>query len=86
MYWLRLTRNTDQIYGVSTLAVLDLGASKLLANADRQADDGVFSRDFIDLAKMNLTVAQLRAAVNKAEQAYGLSICRDLSKAIDRAE
>ena len=76
----------DQICGVSTLTVLDLATSKLLANADRQADDGVFSRDLIDLAMMNLTVVQLRAAVDKASQAYGQSISRDLSKAIDRAE
>jgi len=76
----------DQVCGVSTLTVLDLATSKLLANADRQADDGVFSRDLIDLAMMNLSIVQLRAAVDKASQAYGLSICRDLAKAIDRAE
>jgi len=76
----------DQICGISTLTPLDLATSKLLANADRQADDGVFSRDLIDLAMMNLSVVQLRAAVDKAEQAYGQSICRDLAKAIDRAE
>jgi len=57
-----------------------------MAYADRQADDGVFSRDLIDLAMMNLTILQLRAAVDKASQAYSLSICRDLFKAIDRAE
>jgi hypothetical protein len=76
----------DQVCGISTLTVLDLATSKLLANADRQADDGVFSRDLIDLAMMNLTIVQLRAAADKAIQAYGLSICRDLAKAIDRAE
>jgi hypothetical protein len=76
----------DQICGISALTELDLATSKLLANADRQADDGIFSRDLIDLAMMNLTVVQLRAAVSKAEQAYGKSICRDLAKAIDRAE
>ena len=76
----------DQICGISALTELDLATSKLLANADRQADDGIFSRDLIDLAMMNLTVVQLRAAVSKAEQAYGKSICRDLAKAIDMAE
>lgn len=76
----------DQICGISTLTVLDLATSKLLANADRQADDGVFSRDLIDLAMMDLSLPQLRAAVDKATQAYGQAICRDLSKAIDRAE
>jgi len=83
---LQTPTSQDQICGVSTMTLLDLAASKLLANADRQADDGVFSRDLIDLAMMNLTVVQLRAAIDKAAQAYGLSICRDLSKAIDRAE
>jgi hypothetical protein len=32
------------------LCALRLATSKLLANADRQADDGVSSRDLIDLA------------------------------------
>jgi hypothetical protein len=35
---------------LSTLAPVDLAAEKLLANADRWADDAVFSRDVIDLA------------------------------------
>ena len=70
--------------GVSTLTRLDLATSKLLANSDRQADDGVFSRDVIDLAMMGLPLPTLRAALVKAEQAYGLSVARDLGKAIDR--
>lgn len=74
----------DLICGVGTLTELDLAASKLLANADRQADDGVFSRDVIDLAMMNLTLQQLRAAFEKATEAYGVAISRDLAKAIDR--
>ena len=41
----------DVLCGVNTLTPLDLAASKLLANSDRQAADGVFSRDVIDLAK-----------------------------------
>ncbi len=76
----------DQVCGISTLTGLDLAASKLLANADRQADDGVFSRDVIDLAMMDLTVPQLLAALEKAIEAYGASITRDLSKAIDRLQ
>jgi hypothetical protein len=83
---LQIPTRSNQICGVNTLTMLDLAASKLLANADRQADDGVFSRDLIDLAMMDLSVVQLRAAVSKAEQAYGQSICRDLAKAIDRSE
>jgi hypothetical protein len=72
--------------GVSTLTRLDLAASKLLANSDRQADDGVFSRDVIDLAMMDLPLPALRAALAKAEQAYGPSVARDLGKAIDRLQ
>lgn len=76
----------DQICGVPTLSVLDLAASKLLANADRQADDGVFSRDVIDLAMMDLALPLLHAALSKATEAYGMAISRDLAKAIDRIE
>ena len=76
----------DQICGVSTLTLLDLAASKMLANSDRQADDGVFSRDIIDLAMMNLRLPQLREALKKATEAYGTSISRDLGKAIDRMQ
>ena len=76
----------DQICGVGTMSVLDLATSKLLANADRQADDGVFSRDLIDLAMMDLPLSTLRAALDKATQAYGVAVSRDLAKAIDRLE
>jgi hypothetical protein len=76
----------DQIYGVKTLTMLDLAASKMLANSDRQADDGVFSRDIIDLAMMNLKLPQLRQALEKATEAYGTTISRDLGKAIDRMQ
>jgi hypothetical protein len=74
----------DVICGVSTLSARDLAASKLRANSDRQADDGVFSRDVIDLAMMDLPLAALRSALAKAEQAYGTVVARDLGKAIDR--
>ncbi len=83
---LQAPKPQDQICGVGTLTVLDLAASKLLANSDRQADDGVFSRDVIDLAMMNLTLPQLRAALEKATEAYGAAITRDLVKAIDRLQ
>jgi hypothetical protein len=76
----------DNICGVSTLTRLDLATSKLLANSDRQADDGVFSRDVIDLAMMGLPLQTLRAALVKAQQAYGPSVARDLAKAIDRLQ
>lgn len=75
---------TDILYAVSTLTLTDLAASKLLANADRHADDGVFSRDLIDLAMLNLDPAHLRQAIAKAESAYGQAIRRDLNTAIER--
>lgn len=73
----------DRVCGVPALSVLDLAASKLLANADRHADDGVFSRDLIDLAMMKPRLPLLRAALAKAEGAYGASVARDLVRAID---
>jgi len=76
----------DVVCGIGTLTPLDLAASKLLANSDRQADDGVFSRDVIDLAMMGLRLPLLRAALAKAEQAYGPAVARDLAKAIDRLQ
>ncbi len=79
-------KNSNTICGVSTLTRLDLATSKLLANSDRQADDGVFSRDVIDLAMMGLQLPMLRAALEKAQQAYGPSVARDLGKAIDRLQ
>lgn len=76
----------DAICGVSTLTRLDLATSRLLANSDRQADDGTFSRDVIDLAMMDLPLRTLRSATAKAEQAYGPSVARDLGQAIDRLQ
>jgi Nucleotidyl transferase AbiEii toxin, Type IV TA system len=76
----------DTICGVNTLTLLDLAASKMLANSDRQADDGVFGRDIIDLAMMNLSLPQLRQALEKTTEAYGTTIARDLGKAIDRMQ
>lgn len=77
---------TDVVCGIATLTMLDLAASKLLANSAAQADDGAFSRDVIDLAMMNLRLPQLQAALAKAELAYGASVARDLAKAIDRLQ
>ncbi len=76
----------DTVCGVGTLTRLDLATSKLLANSDRQADDGVFNRDVIDLAMMGLPLPALRAALAKAAEAYGPSVARDLGKAIDRLQ
>ena len=76
----------DEVCGIATLTPLDMLTSKLLANSDRWNDDGVFSRDVIDLAMMSPSLPLLRRAVAKAEQAYGQSICQDLDKAISRLQ
>lgn len=73
----------DQVCGVPTLTSLDMATSKLLANSDRWRDDGVFSRDVIDLAMLNPSLSLLRKAVQKAQGAYGEAITRDLERAID---
>jgi Nucleotidyl transferase AbiEii toxin, Type IV TA system len=83
---LEMPRSDEMICGISMLTLLDIAASKMLANSDRHADDGVFSRDVIDLAMMALPLAQLRKALAKAEQAYGAAVARDLGKAIDRIQ
>ena len=54
-----------------------------MANSDRWADEGGFTRDVIDLAMMKPSLKLLRQAVDKAETVYGESIKRDLSKAVD---
>jgi hypothetical protein len=74
----------DELCGVPTLTLLDMAASKLLANSDRWPDDGVFSRDLIDLAMMKPSLALLRDAVAKAEGVYGDAVRRDLQRAIER--
>lgn len=72
----------DEICGIATLTPLDMMASKLLANSDRWRDDGVFSRDLIDLAMMQPARKPLLAAIDKAATAYGPAIEQDLGKAI----
>lgn len=76
----------DLVCGVSTLTPLDMATSMLLANADRWSDDGVFSRDAIDLAMMSPSLPLLRKALLKAQGAYGEAIARDLERAIERLQ
>ena len=76
----------DRVCGIQTLAPIDLAAEKLLANADRWADDSVFSRDLIDLAMMRADRRLLEAACVKAESAYGESVRSSLSQAVDGLE
>jgi hypothetical protein len=74
----------DVLCGVATLTPVDMAAAKLLANADRWADDAVFSRDLIDLAMMAPAKVTLSAALAKAQAAYGDSVRTDLLRAVDR--
>lgn len=77
-------REDDVVCGMKTLTTGDLVTSKLLANSDRWADDGVMSRDLIDLAALVPDGCLPLAAVVKAEAAYGPSIRGDLARAIAR--
>ena len=73
----------DRISGVYTLTEIDLAASKLLANVDRWADAGVYSRDVIDLAMLELSTKAWGQAFAKADSAYGSSVKRDMLKATE---
>lgn len=64
----------DVIEGVWTLATEDLVATKLMANADRYADDSVMGRDLIDLAMLSPDGVLHADGVSKARRAYGESI------------
>ncbi|MBN8487496.1 MAG: nucleotidyl transferase AbiEii/AbiGii toxin family protein [Burkholderiales bacterium] len=68
------------VCGVSALSPVDQVAEKLLANADRWADDAVDARDLIDLAMMLPDGRIPRTALDKASGAYS-SIEADLDKA-----
>jgi hypothetical protein len=76
----------DVVCGIATLTVMDMLACKLLANSDRWADDGVFSRDLIDIAMMQPKLPLLRQAIAKAEAAYGGAVRVDLGKAIQQIQ
>lgn len=73
----------DQVCGIATATRTDLAAMKWLANADRWADDSVFSRDVIDLAHLTLSGEAHQQALHMAEAAYGGGIRRDLGKALE---
>ena len=83
---LAMPDDADRVCGIQTLAPIDMAAEKLLANADRWADDSVYSRDLIDLAMMRTDRQFLEAACAKAEGAYGASVRRSLSDAVTSLE
>lgn len=64
----------DRICDVWTMSVQDLVATKLMANADRYADDAVMSRDLIDLSMLSHGNVLDKAGVAKARRAYGSGI------------
>ncbi|MDR7094024.1 nucleotidyl transferase AbiEii/AbiGii toxin family protein [Hydrogenophaga laconesensis] len=64
----------DRICGVWTMSTEDLVATKLMANADRYADDAVMSRDLIDLSMLADNAVLNAAGVAKARRAYGSGI------------
>jgi len=71
----------NTIEGVWALSDEDLVATKLMANADRYADDAVMSRDLIDLAMMTPDGHLPLAATTKARTAYGTAIDQSLERA-----
>lgn len=79
---LEASEKTNNICGITSLTDLDMAAEKLLANSDRWLDASVFSRDLIDLAMMSPDKVLLKKAIEKAEEVYGKSVCRDLDKSI----
>ena len=76
-----MPKQEDALCNIATLVPLDMVTSKLLANSDRWRDDGVFSRDAIDLAMLAPSPKLLSQAITKAATAYGDSIVRDLAAA-----
>ncbi|WP_141136538.1 nucleotidyl transferase AbiEii/AbiGii toxin family protein [Rhodococcoides kyotonense] len=79
---LDLPGDADRVEGVATLGVFDMVATKLLANDDRWADRGLFSRDLIDLAMLPFDEVQWAEGKAKAVSAYGRSIDRTLELAV----
>ena len=73
----------DTVCTVSSLTLADMACSKLLANSDRWNDDGIFSRDLLDLAHLPLKQNQLLNALSKAEGAYGESVQKDLIESLE---
>ena len=74
----------DTVCAVPCLTLVDMACSKLLANSDRWNDDGVFSRDLLELAHLPLKPNQLINALSKAEGAYGESVQKDLIQSLER--
>jgi hypothetical protein len=83
---LQVPTASDSVCGIASLTVVDLVASKALANSDRWADDGVYNRDVIDMAMMKPARPVLQAGLTKATAAYGPAVVEDLQKALQRLQ
>lgn len=66
---------------VDCLCAIDRWTEKLLANADRWADDSVDARDLIDLSMMRTVASTPQPAVDKATNAY--EVMPQLRRAIE---
>lgn len=75
----------DTVCGVATLTVVDMVATKLLANDDRWADRAVYSRDLIDLAMLSADSTDWAAGLRKASDAYGSTVDAKLRRAVEFA-
>jgi hypothetical protein len=74
----------EPFLGVPLLAMEDMFAEKLLANADRCFDRAVAYRDAIDLGRLVQAHGGIPpAAVEKAEAAYGADIARKAAGILD---
>lgn len=77
---LDINNPAGNLCGVDTLSLVDMVATKLLANSDRWQDDAVYSRDVIDLAMLPWQHV-LEAGAEKAYAAYGNDIYADINAA-----
>ena len=74
----------DTLCGVATLTPLDVVTSKLLANADRWADDSVFSRDPIGRAVQKLLTrdGRLERCMQMMQMTMAQALLRQRIKAL----
>lgn len=73
---------SKHLHGVPLISRDDAYAEKMLANSDRWGDIAVLSRDVLDIAAMIQVWGLIPLeAENKAYQAYGSSIIKDLQSA-----
>ena len=79
------TGEHDWLCGVPTLSAASAVAEKLLANADRWADYGVFSRDVLDLAIIatapTADVDAFTSGAHQATEAYGATALGSANRA-----